>query len=185
MPFSSCCNYFQWAALVLVAPAFGIQAQTGTPSTASAPTSRSRSEAVAAKLDAIRVKTKVPALAGAIVTSEGLEAVWEEGVRAAGKDAPVATSDSWHLGSCTESMTATLIALLVERGDLQWEKLRSALGAQSHREQRDVVLGVSTPHLLRKGPPLRRTEQRGRRGWCGAGRRRDWTQGTRSRKENG
>ena len=122
MPFSWSCNYFQWAALVLVAPAFGVQAQSGAPSTASAPTSSSRGEAVRAKLEAIRAKTKVPALAGAIVTSEGLEAVWAAGVRAAGKEVPVATSDSWHLGSCTKSMTATLIALLVERGDLQWDK---------------------------------------------------------------
>jgi len=77
---------------------------------------------VQARLEAIRAKTGVPALAGAIVTSEGLEEAWAEGARAAGKAVPVTISDSWHLGSCTKSMTATLIALLVERGDLQWEK---------------------------------------------------------------
>jgi CubicO group peptidase (beta-lactamase class C family) len=32
----------------------------------------------------------------------------------------VTLDDKWHLGSCTKSMTATLAAILVERGTLKW-----------------------------------------------------------------
>ena len=34
---------------------------------------------------------------------------------------PVSIDDKWHIGSVTKSMTATMIARLVERGVLQWD----------------------------------------------------------------
>jgi CubicO group peptidase (beta-lactamase class C family) len=78
--------------------------------------------AITRELAAIAAATKVPALGGAIVTRDGLEGAWVTGVRANGSDAAVEVGDRWHLGSCTKAMTATLIALLVERGDLTWER---------------------------------------------------------------
>jgi CubicO group peptidase (beta-lactamase class C family) len=76
---------------------------------------------VATQLEAIRATSDVPALGGALVTLDGLQGVWVTGKRSAGKEESVTESDLWHLGSCTKSMTATLIALLVARGDLAWE----------------------------------------------------------------
>src|SRR5690606_3654788 len=61
-----------------------------------------------------------PALAGAIVDLEGNTTLGATGTRRAGHEEPVTTGDLWHLGSCTKAMTATLIARLVERGDLEW-----------------------------------------------------------------
>jgi CubicO group peptidase (beta-lactamase class C family) len=45
------------------------------------------------------------------------------GTRRAGGTEKVEAGDVWHLGSCTKSMTATLIALMVRRGDLKWDEL--------------------------------------------------------------
>jgi CubicO group peptidase (beta-lactamase class C family) len=74
-----------------------------------------------ARIEAIRAEAGVPALGGALITLEGEPEVWVTGTRRAGGTEKVAVDDLWHLGSCTKSMTATLLALLVERGDLKWE----------------------------------------------------------------
>src|SRR5262245_34666781 len=73
-------------------------------------------------LEDIRVRFALPALGAAIVTTDGLAGSWATGVRRNGSDERVTVDDRWHLGSCTKAMTATLIALLVERGDLAWDK---------------------------------------------------------------
>ena len=74
-----------------------------------------------AVLEAVRSKHGVPALGGAVVTSRGLVAIGAVGVRAVHQEARVTTQDLWHIGSCAKSMTATLIARLVERKVLAWE----------------------------------------------------------------
>ena len=76
---------------------------------------------VGERLEAIRAEAGVPALAAAWTTLDGLQGVWVAGTREADGAEPVTADDRWHLGSCTKSMTATLIALLVARGDLAWE----------------------------------------------------------------
>jgi CubicO group peptidase (beta-lactamase class C family) len=76
---------------------------------------------VTAVLAPIRESHKLPAMAGAIVTGEGLEAVGADGVRERGKPEKVTVDDQWHLGSCTKSMTATLCAILVEERKLSFD----------------------------------------------------------------
>lgn len=75
----------------------------------------------AAQMEALRVKHGVPALGGALVTLDGVAGVWVAGNRSVDCEEKVTPDDLWHLGSCTKAMTATLIALLVTRGDLSWE----------------------------------------------------------------
>lgn len=72
-------------------------------------------------LEDIRKKYKVPAIAGAIVTRKGVSTVGVVGVRKRGTAIPATLNDKWHLGSDTKAMTATLIARLVEKGDLKWD----------------------------------------------------------------
>ncbi len=72
-------------------------------------------------LEPIRATHQLPALAAAVVTSRGLMAIGATGVRRSGSDVRVTVEDQWHLGSDTKAMTATLIALLVERGRLRWD----------------------------------------------------------------
>ncbi|TAN37707.1 MAG: class A beta-lactamase-related serine hydrolase [Verrucomicrobia bacterium] len=72
-------------------------------------------------LKPIRLKYKLPALAGAIVKSDGGIRLGAVGVRKAGTDVAVTLDDKWHLGSDTKAMTATVVASLVEQGKLTWE----------------------------------------------------------------
>jgi CubicO group peptidase (beta-lactamase class C family) len=78
---------------------------------------------LAPALEKIRAEAGVPALGAALVTVEGLQGAWVTGTRRAHGEERVTLDDRWHLGSCTKSMTATLIALLVERGDFAWDTL--------------------------------------------------------------
>lgn len=43
-----------------------------------------------------------------------------DGLRLKGRDVPLDIKDRWHLGSITKSITATMIARLVESGEMQW-----------------------------------------------------------------
>ncbi|MCA9288182.1 MAG: beta-lactamase family protein [Phycisphaerales bacterium] len=74
-----------------------------------------------ALLEQVLARHDVPALGAAVVDTEGLVAIGAVGVRARGSDEAVRIDDLWHIGSNTKAMTATLCALLVERGDLRWE----------------------------------------------------------------
>lgn len=71
-------------------------------------------------LEPIRKAHALPALAAALVTTDGVQAIGAAGRRRAGREEPVTADDLWHLGSCTKAMTATLVARLVERGTLRW-----------------------------------------------------------------
>lgn len=79
------------------------------------------SEQLKELMESIRKKTKVPALAAAIVNSKGLVAIAAVGVRKVGSDEPVTVDDQFHLGSDTKAMTAMMIAQLVEQGKLSWD----------------------------------------------------------------
>jgi CubicO group peptidase (beta-lactamase class C family) len=73
-----------------------------------------------AVLEPIRRKYQLPALAAAIVLDRKLAAEGAVGVRRAEHQEAVALHDRFHIGSCTKSMTATLCAILVEKGRLKW-----------------------------------------------------------------
>ena len=73
-------------------------------------------------LEPIRKQHDLPALAGAVVTSKGLQAVGVAGVRKYGTDTAATVDDQFHLGSDTKAMTATLLAMLVEEEKLSWDR---------------------------------------------------------------
>ncbi len=54
-----------------------------------------------------------------------------DGVRSLGRSTAVAEADAWHIGSNTKSMTATLVARLVEAGQLRWTTTVGDLLAQT------------------------------------------------------
>jgi CubicO group peptidase (beta-lactamase class C family) len=97
-----------------------------------------------AELEALRAESQLPALGAALVTRDGSVDVWVAGTRRAGGEERVEAGDRWHLGSCTKSMTATLIALLVARGDLEWDALLGDLlpdlAGEMHLDYTDVTL---------------------------------------------
>jgi CubicO group peptidase (beta-lactamase class C family) len=76
---------------------------------------------LSARLEAIRINRGAPALACAVVLSNRIVAVGAAGTRKVGlATAPVTIYDRWHHGSLTKAMTATLAAMLVEQGVIQW-----------------------------------------------------------------
>jgi CubicO group peptidase (beta-lactamase class C family) len=79
-------------------------------------------EAIVKMLEPIRAAHHLPGLGGAIVTSQGLVSSGVTGVRKLGATPAATVDDLWHLGSDTKAMTATMIAILVERGQLSWNR---------------------------------------------------------------
>jgi len=77
-------------------------------------------QAVTDALKSIRQRYRLPAIAGAVVTSKGLEICGVVGVRKSGTGIPALLNDKWHLGSDTKAMTASLVGRLVEQGLLKW-----------------------------------------------------------------
>ncbi|MDA1193678.1 MAG: serine hydrolase [Planctomycetota bacterium] len=88
----------------------------------------------------------VPALAVAIVSSNGPAVVAVSGVRKRGADTAVTPADLWHIGSCTKSMTATLIGRLVDQKKLRFETTVAQafpdLAESMHASWRDVTLDL-------------------------------------------
>src|SRR6266849_4184989 len=75
---------------------------------------------LASLLAPIRQQYNVPALAAAFARDGTVTAIGAVGVRRRGSPELVQTSDLFHIGSNTKSMTATMIATLVEDGTLTW-----------------------------------------------------------------
>lgn len=97
-------------------------------------------------LEPIQQTYKLPALAAAIVTSEGMSAIGAVGERKYGSGIPVTVDDRFHLGSCTKTMTATLIGILVESETLKWQTTLAE--AFPHLEMLPVYRCITLEQLL-------------------------------------
>lgn len=109
------------------APAPGAAQATPTPAAARATEAAATSAPsrlvvrdLTAEFEAIRVRRDAPALVGALVVGADVLATAATGVRERGKPELVTLADKFHLGSCTKSMTGTLIGTLVEAGKMSW-----------------------------------------------------------------
>lgn len=90
------------------------------PAIAAAGCARAESSAPEGSLQRIVDETGVPALAGAVVTPDGLPFLEAAGVRRMDAPGRVTVDDIWHLGSNTKAMTAALYGRLVEAGLARW-----------------------------------------------------------------
>lgn len=75
----------------------------------------------------VRTRADLPAMAAVVQVDGRIEAQTAVGVRAVGRPETVTLQDRWHLGSDTKSMTATLIARLVEQGLLRYDETMAKL----------------------------------------------------------
>lgn len=103
----------------------------------------------------IRVAEQLPAFGVAVVRGDQIDFA-VDGVRRADRTRKVQKGDRWLIGSVTKSMTATMIARLVDRGMLRWdETLAEALPTTPMRpEYRSVTILQVLRH--RGGiPPMR------------------------------
>ena len=71
-------------------------------------------------LEDVRAHHRVPALAAAFTTLDGIQSKAAVGVKSYGRPEPVAIDDIFCIGSCSKSMTAMMIASMVEEGLLHW-----------------------------------------------------------------
>jgi CubicO group peptidase (beta-lactamase class C family) len=121
-------------------PAAAVVNQGGPPQEANIGDARNLNEI----LETIRRKYKVPALVAALIQNGKITGLGATGVRRAGHSERVTPNDRFHIGSCTKSMTATLCAILVQQGKLQWDTTVAAsfpsLASDIRPEYRPVTL---------------------------------------------
>jgi len=109
---------------------------------------RSRSRDLAAFLEPVRQKYDLPALAGAVII-DGKTAAWgAAGFRRYGTDVKVTSNDKFHIGSCTKAMTATLVAMLVDRGKLSWDTTLAQALPELAEDMHPGYRAVTVRHLL-------------------------------------
>lgn len=72
-------------------------------------------------LERIRDQHGVPALGAVLIKNGEIVETGAVGIRSVGSTEPVTTGDRWHVGSIGKSMTATLAAVLVEEGVINWD----------------------------------------------------------------
>lgn len=100
------------------------------------------------QLEAIRQKYELPALSAALLQDGALKDISAVGVRKVGREAKMSTEDKIHLGSCTKSMTATLVATFVEEGKLSWDTKLSSFFPEIklHPDYENVTVAMLLAH---------------------------------------
>ncbi|MBF0409266.1 MAG: serine hydrolase [Candidatus Riflebacteria bacterium] len=100
------------------------------------------------ELASVLAKHDVPALGGAIVTSDGIAAIGVAGVRKRGTEVKVTASDLWHLGSNTKAMTALLAGLLVQKNLISWDVTVEKIFPELKPDLNSQFAGVTLLQLL-------------------------------------
>lgn len=110
---------------------------------------------VSALLAPIIEKHDVPGMVAGIVVGDRLFAAGAAGVRARGEPERVTLDDRFHIGSCTKAMTATLCAVLVERGALRWDTTLAEAFPELRQTMHEQYQRVTLAQLLtnRAGVP--------------------------------
>ena len=110
---------------------------------------------LAERLEPIRAKHDLPALAALVTTTEGTVAIGAVGVRKAGDETAVTADDLWHLGSCTKSMAGTVAAILVDRGVISWDTTVGEVFGGEFDDIRPGYVGATLEQLMchRAGVP--------------------------------
>ncbi len=101
-----------------------------------------------AAIENARKSGKLIALGGAVMQNGQILAMAVDGQRQKDVDGPVSTDSLWHIGSITKSMTATMIARLIERGEMTWEMTLGDVFANMdmHPDWQNVTLDQLLTH---------------------------------------
>lgn len=112
-------------------------------------------------LDRQRSDYGVPALAVAVANQEQILLAAVSGVRALTRDTPVALGNTFHIGSITKPMTATLIARLVEAGALAWQTTPADVWSGEAHDFNPELRRITLEQLLahRAGMPSFESDQ--------------------------
>lgn len=97
------------------------------------------------KLEAIRIQAKLPGLITGYVKRDGDFRVECCGTRNSQTRIPLQINDRMHLGSCTKSMTATLIAMFISEEKIRWDSTLGELcrGVGSHDRNQNAKTPAS------------------------------------------
>ncbi len=137
----------------------------------SSPASKAGVPALAEALEQVRAKHELPALAAAAIRGVTVVESSAVGVRKIGGAEKVTIDDRWHIGSCTKSMTATLAAMAVERGEIAWERTVGASFPELHDTMEPQWAAVTLEQLLthRGGAPAQPPDNLWRNAWTQQG----------------
>ena len=107
------------------------------------------------KLEAVRAAHSLPALAAAVVSKGKIIAASAVGVRRLGLPGPVNRDDRFHLGSIAKPMTATLVALSVQAGEVDWQTTLAEMFPELAGTMQPAYRTVTVAQLLahRSGMP--------------------------------
>ncbi len=79
-----------------------------------------KGDSLASLVTDLRKQKKFVGLAAMVMVDGKMVAAAADGERKKGSGVPIELGDRWHIGSVTKSVTATMIARLVESGQMQW-----------------------------------------------------------------
>src|SRR5262245_47413817 len=94
-------------------------------------------------------------MAAAVLRGERIIAQGVAGVRKRGTAERITLDDRFHLGSCTKAMTATLVAMLVEEGKLNWTTTLGELFADTLKPMHPAWEKVTLRQVLAHRASLR------------------------------
>lgn len=104
-------------------------------------------------LEVVRARHKLPGLAAAVVRGGKVVASGVTGVRRHSAAGEITPDDRFHIASCSKSMTATLAAVAVHKGQLTWTTSLAeglpALAGKVRPEYRPVTLEQLLAHAAR------------------------------------
>src|SRR5580765_3829646 len=94
-------------------------------------------------------------MVAAVLRGERIIAQGAAGVRKRGSAEHITLDDRFHLGSCTKAMTATLVAMLVEEGKLNWTTTLGELFADTVKPMHPAWEKVTLRQVLAHRAGLR------------------------------
>src|SRR5258705_10183619 len=94
-------------------------------------------------------------MAAAVLRGERIIAQGAAGVRKRGTAERITLDDRFHLGSCTKAMTATLVAMLVEEGKVNWTTTLGELFADTVKPMHPAWEKVTLRQVLAHRAGLR------------------------------
>src|SRR6266496_3202449 len=94
-------------------------------------------------------------MVAAVLRGERIIAQGVAGVRKRGTAERITLDDQFHLGSCTKAMTATLVAMLVEEGRLNWTTTLAELFADTVKPMHTAWEKVTVRQVLAHRAGLR------------------------------
>ena len=118
-----------------------------------------------------RESSGLPAVAAGVTKNGRLVACGAVGLRRIDASIPVQAGDKFPIGSCTKAMTATLVAMFIEEGKLNWDSTLTDLfpqeSGQIHPSCRNITVemmlqhrsGLDTHHFVETFPGVKASIQ--------------------------